>query len=361
MGSLLLVLGVILVAAGIVVMTVIVPSMKRLPDDVDTVRNYDGTLAVLLNPATFEFMRDLDVTIERHVTVEDTQDDVALVREALTMTGDESGAVLQTSTKHHALNRETMAFADDYPDEWANLEGFAPRQGLIIGWPIGAEQKDYQGWSDDYGETVTLAYEDTVEHEGTGVETYHYVASSPARPIVPPAVAAMGLPPSMTEEQFTGLVAGLDINPAVKMALPLLIKQTQWPDEAGSAWPEPLNLVYYYEYTGDYWVEPDTGVLIDTRKTEIRSVGLEEELLANLRTRIAEMPIEVDETLLDELLPLPVFHLDYQATPESADDAAADAQDAEDTLNLYGQTLPIGAIVLGAVLGLLGLILVMRR
>ena len=361
LAGLFVLLGVLLVLAGVIVMAVIVPGMKRLPDDVDTIRMYDGSVPVLLNAETFQFLNDLDVTIERHVKVEETDGDVALVLEALVMTDNATGAVLQSVDKHHALDRKTMEFAEEYPESWTETAGFAPRGGLIVGWPIDTEKKDYLGWSDDYADTVDLTFVDSRKHEGTGLETYFFTSSSERRQIAPAAVAAMGLPATMTEEQLTGLVAGLDINPTVKMALPLLVKQVEWPDEAGTAWPEPVNLVYYYEYTGEYWVEPDTGVLIDTHKIEHRSVGLEPELIEGLRERITNLPIEVDPNLLDELLPLPVYQLEYQATPDSAEDAKKDAQDAIDQLNLFGQTLPIGAIVLGAVFVVLGGVLFTRR
>ena len=81
LGAVLLLLGLAVVAAGVVLMAVIVPGMKRFPDDVDVTREYEGTLAVMLNPADFTFLEEVPVTIERHVSVQDTDGDLALVRE----------------------------------------------------------------------------------------------------------------------------------------------------------------------------------------------------------------------------------------------------------------------------------------
>ena len=55
-----------------------------------------------------------------------------------------------------------------------------------------------------------------------------------------------------------------------------------------------------------------------------------------------------------------VVELTYTATDESVQDAKDDAQENIDLLNLYGTYLPIAAIVVGAVLALLGLLFVLR-
>lgn len=352
LGALLLLVGIVLVVAGIVVMFVIVPGMKQFPDDVDTTRQYVGTMPVLLNPQTFQFMTDVPVDLERHFMTEEVDGDVALVLEEQTLST--GGQPLSQMTKRHAIDRKTMEFATDYPAAWAEKAGFAVRRGLVLGWPMDTEKKDYQGWSDDYADNVTLKYEGVVEHPRAKIETYYFTAGSEPRPIVPETVAAMGLPPALSHEQIAGLIGGMEgINPLIAQALPMLIQQAGWPD--------PVPLSYVYEYTGEYWIEPVTGVLIDTHKVEIRSAGFSDELMAALMERIDSLPIEVDPQLVGSLLPVTVFHLDYQATDQSVEDAKNDAQDAKDMIQLYGSILPLVAIGLGLILGILGLFGLLRR
>ncbi len=354
LGGVLLVLGLALIAIGLVVMFVIVPGMKQFPDDVDTTRNYNGTMPVLLNPATFEFMTDLSVDLERHFETEEVDGDIALVLEVqtLSMGGQPLSAPV---VKRHVIDRKTMEFVEDYSGDWTALEGFVPRGGLVLGWPIDAEKEDYDGWSDDYQTKVLLEYVDTRDHPRAEIETYYFTSSSGPLPINPLAVAAMGLPAELTQAQIAALLGGMeDVTEEMALGLPLALQAAQWPD--------PVPLSYVYEYTGEYWIEPTTGVMIDTHKIEIRKVGFSDELMTSLATVLAALPEGmVDPAALGEMLPIPVFYLDYQATDESVQDAKDDALDAKDQLQLFGTTMPVGLIVIGLVLGIAGAFLFMQK
>ncbi|NLX12005.1 MAG: DUF3068 domain-containing protein [Chloroflexi bacterium] len=342
LGAILLILGLVLVVGGLVVMLVIVPGMKQWPEDVDTIRTYSGTMPVLLNPQNFEFLRDLEVDIQRHVRTEETDGEVALVSEAqLLETG---GQPLQQVFKQYAIDRKTMLVTDEYPEEWATRDGFWPREGLVIGWPIDSEAEDYPGWSDDYRATVTLVYEGEEEHARSEMDTYKYTASSGPQPIAPEAVEQMGLPPALPADQLMGLIEQADLSPMVAQMLPSLLERLEG---------DTVPLQYYYEYEAEYWVEPQTGVLIDTTKHELRKVGLAPEVTEG--SPLAALPEDQQANLR-----VPVFELTYTATDESVQDAKDDAQENIDRLNLYGTYLPIAAIVVGAVLALLGLLFAVR-
>ncbi len=349
LGAVLLLLGLVLVAAGVVLMFVIVPGMKQFPADVDTTRTYDGHLGVFLDAQNMAFLSDLDVQLSRHIKTEETTDGVALVLEEQQLAAGDT--VLTQLVKRYAIDRKTMEFASEYPTEWADKEGFWEREGLVIGWPIDPEKRDYTGWSDDYRDTVTLKFEGEVEHAGRTV--YYYTASSEARPIAPEAVEAMGLPPALTQEQIGALVEGLDINPMIARALPLLMQQAEWPD--------PVPLVYTYEYQAEYWVDPVTGVLIDTHKIEARKVGFEQALMESLAEKIAALPFDVDPEMVSAFLPVPVFQLEYNQSEQSVQDAAKDADDAANQIDLFGTKIPVGLIVVGLLLTALGALKALKK
>ncbi|MBN1200448.1 MAG: DUF3068 domain-containing protein [Anaerolineae bacterium] len=342
-GIVLLVLGIVLVLAGAILMFVFVPGMKQFPDDVDTTRRYEGTMPVLLNPSTFEFMTDLEVDLERHFETEEVDGDVALVLEQQTLS-DKDGNPLQVITKRYAIDRKTMEFADDYPDSWAEKEGFWVREGLVLGWPIGTEKKEYTGWSDDYRATVALAFDK--EEKIADIDTYLFTASQPPAPIDPAAAAAMGLPPALPKEQLAALIESADISPVVKSQLPGLLEE--WPEDT-------IPLAYYYEYEGWYWVEPVTGVLIDTKKHELRKVGLADEVL-----EAAPLLAAMDEEQR-ALLRIAVSDLTYQGIEDSVEDAKQDAVDAKNQLDLFGTFLPLIGIGLGLILVIIGAVLALRK
>lgn len=342
-GSLLFILGIILVAAGLVLMLVIVPGMKQFPEDVDTTRTYEGTMTVMFNPETFQFLPEMPINLERHFKTEAVDGDVALVREEQVMSSGEQ--VLQQFVKHYAIDRKSMKVVDEYPAAWAENEGFWNRAGLVLGWPIDTEKTDYDGWSDDYRAIVPLEYSGKVKHERAGIDTYYYTSASEAKPIHPDHVAALGLPAGLPKDDFAALVEQTDLPAMVKTLLPTLLENLEG---------DTVPLEYYYAYEGEYWIEPTTGVLIDTKKHEVRTVGLAEEVIAD--SPLAALPEEQRSNLR-----VTVSDFTYQGTDESVAEAKQDAEDVKDDIQLYGTTIPVIAIVVGALLGIVGALLLLRR
>jgi len=66
------IIGVLLLAAGLILMLAIVPGMKKMPDDTDTTRDYEGTMVALLNPSDFTYQKMLPITLQRHFAVAET-------------------------------------------------------------------------------------------------------------------------------------------------------------------------------------------------------------------------------------------------------------------------------------------------
>ena len=211
-------LGVVLVAAGLVLMLAIVPGMKKLPSDTDVTREYTGTMPVLFNPQTFQFMRNLPITLERHFAVVKTDGNVALVKEERTMAS--GGKTLEQIVEDYAVDRTTMMSSDKYPSDWAQTEGFWPRQGIVISWPIGSQKKDYLGWSDDYRSTVPLTYAGEMTYSRSGTKVYLYTSSSGPKPIAPAEVKAMGLPTELPKAKLTSLMGAAQMSPLVVQMLP---------------------------------------------------------------------------------------------------------------------------------------------
>jgi hypothetical protein len=336
------VIGVLLLAAGLVVMLAIVPGMKKMPADTDTTRDYEGTMVALLNPADFTFQKMLPITLTRHFAVTETDGDLALVKEEKTMMA--GTTPLQQVVTHYAVDRVTMLASADYPEDWATSEGFIPREGIVLSWPMDTEQKDYTGWSDDYMSTVPLVFAEEATHERSGMTLYKFTSESDAQPIVPEVVASMGLPAELPKEQVQALLGELDLEALPGDMLTQLF----------AALPDPVPLAYYYGYEGTYWIDPATGIIVDVEKSERRSVTLDPDLLAG--TPLAALPTEQ----LD-ILRVPVMDFKYTATDASVEDAKADAEDAAGKLDLYGTTLPWIGIIAGAVLLVLGLIVVRRK
>lgn len=367
--NILFVIGALLVVGGIVLMSVIVPGMRVFPNDVDTVRTYDLSYLTLLNAETMEFFRVPPLTgeeteeelaarpplsIERNIFVEAVDGNRTLVRETQTLYAGET--VITQIVKRHALDRKSMMGITNPPTDWTSQDGYLRRTGIIIGWgPEGIKKENYTVWSDDYRDTSEMVF--VREEEHAGVNTYYFTSESEPKPIAAAHIAALGLPPGLPLEAVGALTAGLQIdNPMVKIFVTTMlpgmietaVRETQ---ELGEDDPVIVPLEYTYDYFGEYWGDPDTGVLIDTKKRENRAVNFTPEVLENLAGQLEAAGR--DSSALSALLPMTINAFEYTTTEESIADAKKDAEDAGAKLSLFGTTLPIGMIAVG-LLALLG-------
>jgi hypothetical protein len=297
----LLVLGVLVIAAGFVVKFAVTPSLAKFPDDVDSTRTYEGTVNILnrveLENPTGEaplFFSGLPVISDRTVQTEAVDGDGALVRDVANLLAAPgtpiAGARLTGSEDFYTIDRVTMEAIDNFTDDGRVL----PREGLVVGFPIDTEARDYTGWNGDPAQTVTLFYEGPEEREGR--ETYKFTASSGPLPIVDEGTLSE-FPAALPKEAVPALAPLLNLPPEVLGAL----------DQALPLLPAMLPL----SYTSDDPVE--------------------------------------------------VYNLTYAPTEQSLADAVDDAEDYGSLLTLGRTTVPIGAWVLGAILLATGAFLLGRR
>jgi Porin PorA len=219
------------------------------------------------------------------------------------------------ATYWYAIDRKTT---EEIPNFTDNTGVDDNRQGLVIGFPIGTEQRTYQGWSDDLQALVPVDFVAVEDHEG--ISTYHFHSASDPAPLKDPAVLAM-FPASLPKAALTGLAPALNLPPEMLQGLAALLPLL----------PDPVPLGYLYGYETDYWVEPTTGVLIDYMKDEARYIAL------------GSGQVEV-------------FHMVYQATDESIADAKEDADGPKMLLDLFGW-LPWVVVGLGGLVALGGIMM----
>jgi hypothetical protein len=326
-GVLVLLLGLLLVAAGLVLKFAVLPMMAVWPDDVDSTRTYEGTLVTMLNPAALQtmdlttlFLENVPITVNRHVTTEQVEGNKALVLEAATMFGPDGNPIQPTLESWYTIDRRTTEHIPNFTDN-PNVQD--QRQGLVIGFPIGTEKRTYDGWSDDYQAVVPVEFVAEEEHEG--MATYHFTSSGDAAEEKDPVILAM-FPASLPKALLSSLAPMLDLPPALLEGLAALLPML----------PDPVPLNYVYEYETHYWVEPTTGVLIDYTKDEARYLSL------------ATAQVEV-------------YHLTYEATDQSIADAKNDAEDGKGLINLFGTIIPYAAIGVGAAIALGGLFMLGRK
>ena len=327
MGSALAGVGALCLIGAALFAWVLAPSGKRLPDNANVTRQLSGTAAVVLNPAALVtgdlstvLLKDVPVKATRSVKVLATDGDVAQVSDARTLST-ATGEVLGTTQTIYAVNRKSLEATTDFPSTWTKV---APHDGLTVSWPIGATEKDYAGWVSDTESTTTLRYVKEEDHGGIG--TYLYTAETAATPIKDKQVLAM-LPGSLPRGMLASLARVLPIPDALRPQFAQLVPKL----------PATVPLSYTSKVTSKFWVEPATGVVVDSQRREVRQVA------------IGPLPAVV-----------PVYDVTTAFTSASVTDAAREASESKDKISMYGTTLPIILLVIGIVALAGGVVMVMR-
>ncbi len=322
------VLGVLCLAAAAILKWVVVPSGAKLPSDENTTRQYDGNAKILLNPQalntgnlTSALVVNTPVKATRNVKTLATSGDVAEVQDTRTLTT-ANGQPVGNTQAIYAVDRKTLQATSDHPSNWH----VTPAKGLTVSWPIGAEKKDYTGWVQETQTTTTLKY--LRQETKQGLTTYVYQANTQPAPIKDPQVLN-ALPKALPVSALRALAPILPLPPDVKAQLSTLLPQLT----------QPVPLSYTYQVNSTYWVQPTTGLVIDTQREDIRTAGL----------AVAGLTLAAG---------IPVFDVTTAFTSTSVANAASDATDKKNTIDLFSTTLPLILLIIG-ILALLAALLVL--
>jgi hypothetical protein len=321
------IIGVLLIVAAGVVRWVVLPSVSKLPDDLDTSQQFEGTYTGL-NPAALSgaaagdvMLGEVPVTATRTYAVESTDGDTALVTR--TVERSIAGQPDPTSVSTYAIDR--VDFDSTTPPSGA--EDVVASEGLVFTLPLDpSTDADYELWDVTTAAAYPLTYEGTSTVEDRTVYEYRTVAEGP---VADPQAA--GLPTSLSRDQLQQLAGALtDLLPPELLAqLPGLLPQL----------PSEIPLEYTSVVEATVFADSDVG--------------------APLRTESVQQ-ITASLALGPQLVEVPFSTISLASTADSeqamADDAATNAR----LLNLVGTVLPIVLLVVGVLLLILALLLARR-
>lgn len=316
----LLLLGVLLLIGAATLRWVIAPSLAVLPADTDTTRHYAGTAAIAVDKTALTapgstplVLKDVPVDITNRTRVLEADGDNALISSAKSV--DVNGAQMVSVDYRYAVNRSTMVDGTGFPD-------VVEQDGITFSWPIRTEKRNYMGWVQDTGRPLPLIYKGT--ERKAGVLTYVFEANTPFAHQITDEQALTALPASIGKLDAVKLLPTLGLDPARSAQLqPVLLGQ-----------PDPIPFVYTLFAESTYWVEPDSGVVIDALKHEVRTLGV---------------------ATGDQILPImPALDMTFSATPQTLAEAADDAREAGDKVFLLFVTLPAALTGAGVLLLLIG-------
>lgn len=204
---LLIVVGALALVAGLVAQFVVIPGMLQFPEDVDSERSYEGEMAVMLNGAALAagdlenvFVRDLPVTIERRVQALEVDTGKALVLDSAVLSG--PAGPLNQAEDTYSIDRKSMLAIPNFTDNPDVIDS----EGLVIGFPIGTEARDYLGFNGDTLTTNTIAF--VREEERAGLSTYLFEGGSGPDQITDPDLLAT-FPAELPKDALAQMVPAL--------------------------------------------------------------------------------------------------------------------------------------------------------
>ena len=173
------VVGVLLIVAAAVVRFVVVPSVTKLPTDLDVTLEFEGTYnginpAVLSGGATEVLAEDVPIVATRNVSARSVDGDTEIVRRADERTvGDGEPALTEV---FFAVDRET-AEAGPAPD---GADDVTDAEGLVFTLPIDPSTADgaYEYWDQNTLQSAPVTFEGEETFGGRDVNRYESVSEA---------------------------------------------------------------------------------------------------------------------------------------------------------------------------------------
>jgi hypothetical protein len=365
-GRRLLVAGAVVIALAAIFRVAVVPSLLKLPTNLDVTGEYSGAQFVYVDPATGAPLanpRRLPLEITRHITADKHGSDGHRIVLDEAMTASVPGAPPLRQRNRYVMDRRSavnLGDARSYAFEPTNRVNRSADYRLAFGFDV-AEGQPIRLYSNDTDSTYT-AVPDPREPAVTvhGNRALVYEARQQPRALAAGYLAALqqaiGLPATTTLKGLSsGLErAGVDL-PAVVAALPRA-DQERIAQLQGKAIP----LIYEESLTSRAAIEPKTGTLANLLNERVTvTVRPDPKALAPLvailkrNEAIAAVRSSQPKLQAASTHAQPVFALDYHQTPASVSDIGDDISAAAKQLSVAKLWLPLMLVTLG--LGLLAL------
>ena len=321
LGSVLAIIGVLLMGAAAILHYVVVPRQSKLPSDTDETRHYAGTANVLVNPQALAagdrargILTGVPVNATQVVQVVASTGSAAQVTDKRSLSTANGQAIGATSNTY-AVERRSLEATGSHPSDWT----VTPAEGLTVSFPIPSKKQNYTGWVPETQTTTQLTY--TREETVGGINTFVYQATVNPTPIKDKQVLGV-LPPALPVTVLQTLPIPDQLKAPLAQALPRL--------------GNPVQLAYTYSNTATYWIEPTSGRVVEVQQDEKRQAGL---------------------AALSSVPGIPVYDVTTQTTQASINDAVNLAKHDSSRIHNYGRTLPIILGAIGVVLLIGGILL----
>ncbi|MET8430481.1 porin PorA family protein [Nocardia sp. NPDC004860] len=307
--KILLAVGVLFIALAALVRFVLVPTLSKLPGDLDVNPVYEGT-GTLLNAKALQagdianvIVSNAPVRIDRHIYVSSTDGDTAIAHDDIVL---EAAGLSVPSNHTYAIDRKTIDAANGDTGK-----GIEPHSGMTIALPLLPNPSaSYHYYDSATGTTVPMTYLNSGAVSGRDILNYSVEAKGILRD---PAIAG-ALPPALPKS-LVGSLAPL-LPAAVQHSLGGALGQL----------PDPVPFTYTADTHINLAADRTLGSSIDAK--------LNQQIIANVNVGGQLVPV------------MPVLSIDTSLNKQSISDAVASAKSQTMQLNLISVVAPV-VLVLG--------------
>lgn len=372
-GVVLLGLGILVLAATVVWMTVGTGLAVKIPKGQTETAVYEGDFVFHVDPLTYRPLAPgrelrLPATIRRHVFTVDDQfsGDRAVIQEDVLV---DAGIVKKEMTSVYVLDRkESYNLADERAYSWSP-DNVQDRSGYYYPlFPMDMrEGEDYLTWKAEIGKgaAADFAGKGTVE----GIDVFMVEGSLNEEKLVPFYVETRGFPTSVSFEQLVEELkaSGYDLQAMIAAAMPVMVQDVRQALEEAMRQPVPLDYcLTSYKMVA---VEPTAGfpmVISDaSEKVTVRPdysfldmmFGSMEEAATDPYVAPMHEQYEALKGYLASQEPQTVYTQTYTQTEESIKESADMARSNLRLVTLARVVVPAVGFTLGGLLLLAGMVL----
>jgi hypothetical protein len=356
----------------------VVPALVKFPTDLDVAPRYEGTFTLFVDPTTAAPLAtpvEVPLSIERHVRSIGAESGASRVVVEETITQRAGDLVDATQTNVYVMDRRTMQNVTDdraYAFDPANVVDRSGAYRLNLPFDT-ASDTSYPIYKNEIATTYEMrASPTTSTTDVAGLHLHNFTGSAAEVPLDDAYLAELNkvvaLPESMTLDQLKPQLkaVGLDVDAVLAAVAPVIT-----PDDFTTLVEiaaKPIPLQYVLSFEGTAAVETTTGAEVDVGAVEWVSAKPVLTDVAALQALIAHYP-DLPEAVAagDALAALSsrpatkLFEYQYQQTPASVADIAAEVEALRNQIRLAEIYVPFGLFGGAAVSVAVGTLVFWRR
>ena len=366
-GIALAILGTLFLLGAVLWWAFAVSALVKIPKDIDNTVYYEGEYTSYVDPVTYEFLAaggemTFPMQVRLNLLSEDDQYDADTAIISGSLETEVGGMKMKPAPFALALDRGDKMNQSDARAYVLDPDIVVDRSGsLSYSFPFGTSRDgDYSVWKEEIAQAVIMEF--IGEEKKGDLALYNFRGVCEDREVVMDYVEFQGLPTTLSFNELAANLkgTGFDLPNLLALARPRLSPADQQAMDQIISQETPL--IYLWSSSAEYSVEPVTGIIVDSYK-DVEKASVKPDLtpladLAAVLMKYSADPVLGPElqkwasmaTAFEDYEGQKLVEYEYAQTPESSGESIEDAKKGKAAIGLAKTAIPVGLLVLGAVL-----------